>query len=101
MITKAGAKLLDFGLAKPRQPGAFAGSTETITDRGLTRAGTIVGIAIHGSGAVGGFGLMRSEHLRVWHRPLRDAHRPRPAPGEDSSRYRRRHHAGAGAFTTS
>ena len=57
MITKAGAKLLDFGLAKPRQPGAFAGSTETITDRGLTRAGTIVGIAaIHGSGAVGGFG---------------------------------------------
>jgi eukaryotic-like serine/threonine-protein kinase len=43
MITKAGAKLLDFGLAKPRQPGAFAGSTETITDRGLTRAGTIVG----------------------------------------------------------
>jgi hypothetical protein len=43
MITRSGAKLLDFGLAKGRQASPFGTVEETMTDRGLTRSGMLVG----------------------------------------------------------
>jgi len=42
MVTKAGARLVDFGLAKPRTA-AIAGMTELATQQPLTGAGTILG----------------------------------------------------------
>jgi eukaryotic-like serine/threonine-protein kinase len=42
MLTKAGAKLLDFGLAKPRRP-AVAGDATELRTSSLTQAGTILG----------------------------------------------------------
>ena len=46
MLTKAGAKLLDFGLAKLRQPGTLGGegfSTATTQSEPLTARGTLLG----------------------------------------------------------
>jgi serine/threonine protein kinase len=45
MLTKTGAKLLDFGLAKLRQPEQDAGGLSTLAtqDQSLTGAGTILG----------------------------------------------------------
>jgi hypothetical protein len=43
MITRSGAKLLDFGLAKARKTSPFGAVEETISDRGLTRSGMLVG----------------------------------------------------------
>ena len=43
MLTKHGAKLLDFGLAKEDQPPALASMTEATVQRPLTEEGTIVG----------------------------------------------------------
>src|SRR5262249_55620564 len=44
MITKAGVKLLDFGLAKAMSPAAPAGSLTALpTQQGLTQEGTILG----------------------------------------------------------
>ena len=42
MLTKTGAKLLDFGLAKPRRPDVVGDATELRVDS-LTHAGTILG----------------------------------------------------------
>ena len=60
MLTKAGAKLLDFGLAKLRQPGTVGAdgfSDATTQDEPLTGAGQHPRhAAVHGPGATGGQG---------------------------------------------
>jgi eukaryotic-like serine/threonine-protein kinase len=43
MLTKSGAKLLDFGLAKPGVQIAGSGITQLVTERQLTGAGTLLG----------------------------------------------------------
>ena len=43
MLTKSGAKLLDFGLAKLRTEPVIAGTTEVATEQALTAIGTVVG----------------------------------------------------------
>jgi Tol biopolymer transport system component len=43
MLTKSGAKLLDFGLAKPREQAVVTGQTETTLGDPLTGRGTILG----------------------------------------------------------
>jgi eukaryotic-like serine/threonine-protein kinase len=43
MLTKSGAKLLDFGLAKPGVQIAGSGITQLVTERPLTSAGTLLG----------------------------------------------------------
>ena len=43
MLTKSGAKLLDFGLAKPREHGGLTGQTMTTAAEPLTSRGTILG----------------------------------------------------------
>jgi eukaryotic-like serine/threonine-protein kinase len=43
MLTSAGVKLLDFGLAKPQIAPLHGGTAETVTGAQLTRAGTIAG----------------------------------------------------------
>ena len=43
MLTKAGAKLLDFGLAKPRQTVAAGGASTAPTELALTRPGATLG----------------------------------------------------------
>ena len=43
MITKGGAKLLDFGLAKPREQAIVSGQTATALAEPLTKQGTILG----------------------------------------------------------
>ena len=53
MLTKSGAKLLDFGLAKASEP-AIAGSSLSMlpTTPPMTAQGTILGtLAVHGTGA--------------------------------------------------
>ncbi len=59
MLTKAGAKLLDFGLAKltahGEQPAAATASAVPTQAAPLTAQGTIVGtLAVHGARAAGG-----------------------------------------------
>jgi serine/threonine protein kinase len=43
MLTRSGAKLLDFGLAKSRTETPVAGVTEVATEQALTATGTVVG----------------------------------------------------------
>jgi eukaryotic-like serine/threonine-protein kinase len=43
MLTRSGAKLLDFGLAKACAGPLIAGATEVATERALTATGTVVG----------------------------------------------------------
>ena len=43
MLTKSGAKLLDFGLAKPREQALVNGQTATALAEPLTGKGTILG----------------------------------------------------------
>ena len=43
MLTKSGARLLDFGLAKAAEPAGLSGASQVTTQQRLTTAGTIVG----------------------------------------------------------
>ena len=43
MLTKRGATLLDFGLAKPPPVALSAGMTQVATEQALTAVGTLVG----------------------------------------------------------
>ena len=67
MITKAGAKLLDFGLAKPREQAVVNGQTATRLAEPLTGHGTILGtLQYMAPGAAGGEGGRRAyRYLRV------------------------------------
>jgi eukaryotic-like serine/threonine-protein kinase len=80
MLTKAGATLLDFGLAKLRHPGAassIAGMTSLAPTKMSTAHGTILG-SVHymGAGAGGRAGRRRAErHLGAGCGDVRGNHR--------------------------
>ena len=104
MLTKAGAKLLDFGLAKsgsrvnPR-PVTAGPRVTTTSPPDLTAHGTILGTcSVHGAGAARR-SRRRCSHgyLRVRRDALRDDHRPEGIRGQDAGEPDRRDSQGSAA----
>ena len=96
MLTKAGAKLLDFGLAKTNAPVvAVSGTMAPTTPAEPHRAGHDPRhVPVHGAGADRRRrGRCAHRHLRVRLRPVRDAHRPEGVRRQDAREPARRDHA--------
>src|SRR5690349_11641932 len=77
MLTKSGAKLLDFGVAKPAQSVAAMASTSVETmSKPLTGEGKNRGhLPVHGAGAgAGQGGGCAQRYFRIRHGALRDGH---------------------------
>ncbi len=98
-LTKVGAKLLDFGLAKS-SPAVVAGTlsmlptTPPAADHGAGRDPRH--LPVHGAGADRGSGGRRADrHLRVWRRPLRDARGQAGVRGQEPRDAHRIDHVGA------
>ena len=99
MLTKSGAKLLDFGLAKltgrGEQPAAsYAASSVFTQAASLTGQGVIVGtLQVHGPRAVGGQAAGRAHGpLGAGRHPLRDGDGQAGVRGDECGEPHRQHH---------